>query len=136
MYILNWLWWVEICKLDFVWRYLYIPEVKEFEFHQPVFNQIAYVGLNSLQKKRYHISVKIWFFWWSILQKRTGIGHFDAIDDQRIRKFFEEVGLLRPVRLQRLLKSMKLQRFLRPGKSQLMTSESSWILQSLIWGQK
>ena len=30
-----------------------------------------------------------------VSQKRTGIGHFDAIDDQtvRIRKFFEEIGL-------------------------------------------
>ena len=36
MFLLNWLWQIQICKLDFVWRYLYIPEVKEFEFHQLV----------------------------------------------------------------------------------------------------
>ena len=56
--------------------------------------------------------------------KKGQIGHFDAIDDQtiRIRKFFEELGLLRPVRLQRLLRSMRLERFLRPGKSLLWTS--------------
>ena len=40
VYILNWLWQIEICKLDFVWRYLYISEVKEFEFHQPVFKKV------------------------------------------------------------------------------------------------
>ena len=42
-----------------------------------------------------------------------------AKDDQtiRIRKFFEEIGLLRPVRLQRPLRSMRPERFLRPGKS-------------------
>ena len=31
----------DICKLDFVWRYLHIPEVKEFECHQPVFKKGA-----------------------------------------------------------------------------------------------
>ena len=40
------------------------------------------------------------------------------------------------MRLQRLLRSMRLLRFLRPRKSLLRTSESSWILNSLIWGQK
>ena len=50
-------------------------------------------------------------FWWSIPQKGTSIGHFGAGDDQTIwiRKFFEEIGLLRllrPVRLQRPLRSI------------------------------
>ena len=36
MFLLNWLWQIEICKLDFVWRYLYISEVWKFEFHEPV----------------------------------------------------------------------------------------------------
>ena len=39
VYILNWLWRVETCKLDFVWRYLYIPKIGEFEFYQPVFKK-------------------------------------------------------------------------------------------------
>ena len=39
--ILNWLWQIEIGKLDFFWRYLYIPEVREFEFHQPVFKKVT-----------------------------------------------------------------------------------------------
>ena len=50
-------------------------------------------------------------FWWSIPQKGTSIGHFGAGDDQTIwiRKFVEEIGLLRllrPVRLQRPLRSI------------------------------
>jgi hypothetical protein len=48
------------------------------------------------------------------------------------RKFFDKIRLLRQVRLQRLLRSMRLQRFLRTGKSLHRTSESSWILNSLI----
>ena len=32
MFLLKWLWQIEICKLDFVWRHLYIPEVGKFEF--------------------------------------------------------------------------------------------------------
>jgi hypothetical protein len=74
-------------------------------------------------------------FWWSISQNRTNIGHFGARNAQtiRIRKFFEEIGLVRlvtPVRLQRLLRSMRLQRFLRPKKSLLRTSESSRFMNS------
>ena len=46
----------------------------------------------------------------------TNTGHFDAIDDQTIgiRKFFEKIRfwrLLRPMRLQRLLKLIRLQWF-------------------------
>ena len=33
MFLLKWLLQIEICKLDFVWRYLYIPEIRKFEFH-------------------------------------------------------------------------------------------------------
>ena len=63
--------------------------------------------------------------------------YFGASDDQtiRIRRFFEEIGpkrLLRPVSLQRPLRSMRLERFLRPGKSLLRTSESSLFLNSII----
>ena len=69
----------------------------------------------------------------------TCIGHFVTSDDHkiRVRKFFEEIGLLRllrPVRLQRLLRSMRLERFLSPGKSLLRTSESSRFLNSIILG--
>jgi hypothetical protein len=48
--------------------------------------------------------------------------------------FFGEIGLLRPVRLQRLLRSMRLERFLRPEKSLLWTSESFRFLNSIILG--
>ena len=47
---------------------------------------------------------------------------------------FEEIGLMRPVRFQRPLRSMMLERFLRPGKSQLWTSESSRFLNLMILG--
>ena len=39
MFLLNWLWHIEICKLDFAWRYLCIPEVMAFEFYPPVFKK-------------------------------------------------------------------------------------------------
>jgi hypothetical protein len=35
--ILNWLWWVEICKSDLVWRWFGNPEIWEFYALQPVF---------------------------------------------------------------------------------------------------
>jgi hypothetical protein len=64
----------------------------------------------------------------------SSIGHFGASDDQtiRIRTFFEEIRLLRPVRLQRLPRSMRLQRFLRPEKSLLRSSKSSRFYNSII----
>ena len=40
------------------------------------------------------------------------------------------------MRLQRLLRSIRLKWFLRSEKSLLRTSESSWFLNSIIWGQK
>ena len=75
-------------------------------------------------------------FWWSIPKKMFSIGHFGASDDRtiRIRTFFKEIGQLRPLRLQRPPRSMRLQRFVRPGKSLIRTSESSRFLNSIIWG--
>ena len=54
MFLLNWLWQIEICKLYFVWRYLCIPEIMAFEFHPPVFKKITKDGLKSLQQKIQH----------------------------------------------------------------------------------
>ena len=67
-------------------------------------------------------------FWWSIPQKRTSVGHFGAIDDQtiRIRKFFEDIGLLKPVKSQRLLRSMRLHR-LENHYWGLQSHPESWI---------
>ena len=70
-------------------------------------------------------------------QKMTNIGYFCASDDQtiRIRIFFEEIGiqrLLRPVSLQRPVRSIRLKRFLMPGKQLLRISESSRFLNSII----
>ena len=69
-----------------------------------------------------NISEKL-YLWWSLPQKGTSIGHFGARDDQTImiRNFLEEIGLVRPMRLPRLLRSMRLQRFLGPWKSLLRT---------------
>jgi hypothetical protein len=66
--------------------------------------------------------------------KNVQIGHFGASDDQtiRIRTFFEEIRLFLLVRLQRPPRSMRLQRFLRPEKSQLRSSKSSMIHNSII----
>ena len=65
MFLLKCLWQIEICKLDFAWRYLYIPEVWKFEFQQPVFKKVTWVGLNSLWelkfKMSFHDSVKTIF---------------------------------------------------------------------------
>ena len=33
-----------------------------FEFHQPVFKKVVQAGLDSLQQKKYHISVKFCIF--------------------------------------------------------------------------
>ena len=60
-----------------------------------------------------------WYQWWS---------------DHQDQDFFEEIGLLRPERLQRPPRSMRLQRFLRPEKSLLRSSKSSRFLISIIWG--
>ena len=43
---LNWLWKIEICKLEFVWRWFWYPEITYFEFHQPVFKKIISADLN------------------------------------------------------------------------------------------
>ena len=77
-------------------------------------------------------------FWWSNPQNGTHIGHFGASGDEiiKIRKFFEGKWLLkspRPFRFLRLLRSMRLHRYLRSGKSLLRTSESSRFLNSALF---
>ena len=59
------------------------------------------------------VLVKIWIFDDPIPKKG-----YEII---KIRKFFEEKGLLRSLRFLRLLRSMRLHMYLRPGKS-LMNS--------------
>ena len=109
-----------------------------FEFHQKK-NQKSYIGWPQQPptEKVPNISENL-DFWWFIPQKGTSIGHFGTEDHQtiRIRKFFEEImllRLLRPVRLQRPPRSMRLHRLLRPGKSQLRSSKSSRFLNLIIW---
>ena len=73
-------------------------------------------------------------FWWFSPQKMTSIGYFGA-SDMLIRpsgsgSFFGEVRL----RLQRPLRSMRLEMYLRPVKSLLWTSEPSRFLNSKILG--
>ena len=52
VFFLNWLWQIEICKLDFVWRWFWHPEIMQFEFQLPVFKEITHSGLNSLLQKK------------------------------------------------------------------------------------
>ena len=53
--------------------------------------------------------------------------------DHHDQEVFEDIWLLRPMRLQRPQRSMWLERFLRPGKSLPRTSECSRFLNSIIW---
>jgi hypothetical protein len=96
-------------------------------------------SLNGLLQRECHISVKncifddpfhkklpVLFILVPVMIRLSGSG-----------SFFWEIGiyrLLRPVRLQRPLRSMRLERFLRPGKSLLWTSESSRFLNLIILG--
>ena len=77
MFLLKWLWQIEICKLDFVLRYLYIPEVWKFEFHQPVFKKLTLAVASTAPARKFnmsfHNSIKIftdiWYlFCWRLLR--------------------------------------------------------------------
>ena len=111
--------WLACCHISTIW----VSSKK---------NQKSNIGWpqQPLTEKIPNVSEKLDFSW-SIPQKRTSIGHFGARDDQtiRIRKFFEEIGLLRPVRLQRPLRSMRPERFLRPKNHYrgLQSYPGSWI---------
>ena len=52
VFFLNWLWQIEICKLDFLWRWFWHPEIMKFEFQRPVFKEMTHSGLNSLWQKK------------------------------------------------------------------------------------
>ena len=95
--------------------------------------------LNSLRQIECHILVKNWIFGdpihkkWSVLVILVLV----MIRPSGSEFFCEEISierLVRPVRLQRPLRSIRLKRFLMPGKSLLRASESSRFLNSLIWG--
>ena len=49
---INWVWQIKICKLDFIWRWFWHPEIMEFEFQQPVFKEMTHYGLDSLWQKK------------------------------------------------------------------------------------
>ena len=90
MFLLNWLWQIEICKLDFAWRYLCIPEVMAFEFHTPVFKKVSIDWPQQPPIETVPYISESLDFWWTIPQKMSNTGHFDAINDQTIgiRNFF------------------------------------------------
>jgi hypothetical protein len=69
-----------------------------------------FLMIHSTKNYRYWL---FWCQWWS--------------DHQDQEVFFADIGLKRPVRLQRPLRSKRLERFLRPGKSLLRT----WVFQVL-----
>ena len=126
-----------------LWRHRFFPNIDEnfrlsvrgqikkvvkesnqaFEFHKR--NQTSNVaGLNTLQHRRYQISVKNWRILMIHSTKRDQYWSFWRQDDQTIGMLFEEIGLLRPLR------SKELERSFRPGKSLLQFSR---ILNSIIW---
>ena len=111
-----------------------IPNIQHLSFIKKI--PKSYIGWpkQPQTEKVPNVSKKL-NFWWSIPQKGTSIGHLGARDDQtfRIRKFFEEIVLMRPVRLQAPLRSIRLEMFFRPEKSLLRTLELSRILNSIIW---
>ena len=86
-----------------------------FEFHQKKSKKLHRLTSTASWQKVLNINEKLDFSW-SILQKGTSIGYFCANDDQIIRNFFVVLELLRPLR------SMRLERFLRPENSLLKTS--------------
>ena len=111
-----------------------IQEVKSLWVDHVVFPRLG-TGDTDREDSKYRWKLD---FWSSIQQKGSIIGHFGARDDQNImtRKFFGKIGLsklLRPVRLQTLLSSMRLERFQEPGKSPRRIFESSRFLNSITW---
>ena len=55
MALMNWLWWIKICKLDLVWRWFWNAEIGNFWVAQPF-------KKNSLRQKGYQLSVENWIF--------------------------------------------------------------------------
>ena len=82
-------------QVRYFWRYLYIPEIREFEFHQTSLQKSNIFWPQQPPTERKQIVVKNWIFDDSIHFLGTSIGHFGARDDQilRIRRIFEEIGL-------------------------------------------
>ena len=77
-------------------------------------------------------------FWWSIPQKRTIIGHFGArnnpTQDQNFFWWNEAVKVIEATEVVEAEEVIEAAKVLRPGKSLLMTAESSRFLNSaLFW---
>ena len=62
MALMNWLWGVNFCKLDLVWRWSCNLEIGNFWLPQQFFKKVTSAALNSLRQKGYQISVKNWIF--------------------------------------------------------------------------
>ena len=84
MFLLNGLWQIELCKLYFAWRYLCISEVMAFEFHTPVFKKVSIGWPQQPPIETVPYISESSDFWWTIPQKMSNTGHFDAINDQTI----------------------------------------------------
>ena len=138
---LNWLWGVEepIILLDY---YAYwLQEVWTFEFYQSISKKVTLAGLNSLWQKNCQVSVKIWIFddpipkrdpYWSFWCQ-WGWNH----QNQEVfwGKMAFEVTEAIALRFLRLLRSIRLHRYLRPGKSPMSSLESTRCLHLIIWWQ-
>ena len=92
--------------------------------HQPSTGTVPYIWkfrllMNHSTKNEQYWS--FWCHWWS---------------NHRNQEVFGKIKLLRPMRLQRPLRSIRLQWLLRPGEISMRTSDSSWFLNSIFWGLK
>ena len=112
---------------DTLWSPIWPPKI-DMNF----FKKVATYSASDRNITKY-VSVKIWFFndpihkEEPVLDKaKGGCNH----QDQEV--FWLEKGLVRPLRFLRLPRSMRLHRYLRPGKSQLSSYESTRSLNLLI----
>ena len=94
-------------------------------------------GLNGLCQKGCHILVKNWIFGDPFHKKLPAMVILVPVmirpsESGGFLRKLDFRGCLGPVSLQRPLRSMRQERFLRPVKSLLRTSESSLFLNSII----
>ena len=86
MFLLNWLWQIEIGKLEFVGRWFWHPEIMKFEFLQPVFLKSYIFWPQQPPTEIVSDTSENLDFSWLIPQKRASVGHFGTRGDQIIKE--------------------------------------------------
>ena len=91
MFLLNWLWQIEIGKPEIVRMWFWHSEIMKFEFFQPVFKKSFIFWPQQPPTEIVSDTSENLDFSWLIPQKRAIVGHFGTRGDQIIknRKFFE-----------------------------------------------